>query len=131
MNNYVLDCIFFLTKGFCDFSPWFTVMVKGSMMPLLMLWVWYRLGYMAPKSLLFGLAFATLGDVCLDLAEIFASEDTFKLGIAFFLIMQLCYIWGMKEMKTIDKGIPYKSMVFYAAGYVSVNWILGPRAKTL
>ena len=131
MNNYFLDCMFFLTKGLCDFSPWFTFMVKASLMPLLMIWVWYRLGSMAPKSLVLGLIFATLGDVFLELAEIFVSEDTFKIGIASFLIMQLCYIWGIKEMATIDKGIPYYSMAFYTIMYACVNLILGPRAKNL
>ena len=63
---------------------------KGFLMPTLLAWVLVALGSRAPRWLVAGLAFATLGDVLLDI--------WFEVGMVGFLVMQLCYITGFLRL---------------------------------
>ncbi len=63
---------------------------KGFLMPTLLVWVLVALGSRAPRWLVAGLAFATLGDVLLDI--------WFEVGMVGFLVMQLCYIAGFLRL---------------------------------
>jgi uncharacterized membrane protein YhhN len=64
--------------------------VKGFLMPTLLAWALVALGSRAPRWLVAGLAFATLGDVLLDL--------WFEVGMVGFLVMHLCYIAGFLSL---------------------------------
>jgi len=64
--------------------------VKGLLMPALLLWVVAAFGRQSPRWLVAGLMFATVGDIGIDI--------TFELGIAGFLVMQVCYIAGFLAM---------------------------------
>ena len=59
-------------------------------MPTLLAWVLVALGSRAPRWLVAGLAFATLGDVLLDI--------WFEVGMVGFLVMHLCYITGFLRL---------------------------------
>jgi uncharacterized membrane protein YhhN len=63
---------------------------KGFLMPTLLAWVLVALGSGAPRWLVAGLAFATLGDVLLDI--------WFEVGMVGFLVMHLCYITGFLRL---------------------------------
>ena len=63
---------------------------KGFLMPTLLAWVLVALGSRAPRWLVAGLAFATLGDVLLDI--------WFEVGMVGFLVMHLCYIAGFLRL---------------------------------
>ena len=63
---------------------------KGFLMPTLLAWVLVALGSRAPRWLVAGLAFATLGDVLLDI--------WFEVGMVGFLVMHLCYITGFLRL---------------------------------
>jgi uncharacterized membrane protein YhhN len=63
---------------------------KGFLMPTLLAWVLVAMGSRAPRWLVAGLAFATLGDVLLDI--------WFEIGMVGFLVMHLCYIAGFLRL---------------------------------
>ncbi len=65
-------------------------LLKGLLMPALLLWVVVALGDRAPRWLVIGLVMATIGDVAIDIS--------FELGILGFLLMQVCYIIGFLQM---------------------------------
>lgn len=62
------------------------LVAKGALMATLLVWVLVALGPRAPKWLVAGLVLALLADVLLDIR--------FEVGMATFLLMQLCYVAG-------------------------------------
>jgi len=106
-------------------GPWHTV-VKGLLMPSLMIWVILALGTGAPRLLVAGLAFATLGDVGLEF------DALFLVGMAGFFMMQVCYVLGFIGMGAWPR-VRHNWTV--AAGYlgfwVAANVVLGPRLGDL
>ena len=100
--------------------------VKALLMPSLLVWVVLALGADAPRLLVVGLAFATVGDVGLE------CDALFLVGMGGFLAMQVCYVLGFIDMGawpnvrrnwTIAAGY----LVFWAAA----NALLGPRLADL
>jgi uncharacterized membrane protein YhhN len=92
---------------------------KALLMPSLLLWVMAALGPAAPRSLVLGLVFATLGDVAL--------VSFFEVGMLGFLVMQLCYIAGFLALGAAA-GLRRRWPVAlgYAATWLGVNVALGP-----
>jgi uncharacterized membrane protein YhhN len=92
---------------------------KGLLMPVLLLWVLAAIGASAPRALVLGLLFATVGDI--------AILFVFELGILGFLIMQICYIVGF-----LGLGAPsglrarWPIAATYAGIWLAVNIGLGP-----
>jgi uncharacterized membrane protein YhhN len=100
--------------------------VKGLLMPSLLIWVVLALGAAAPRLLVVGLAFATLGDVGLEF------DALFLVGMAGFFAMQVCYVLGFIGMGAWPR-VRHNWTV--AAGYlvfwVAANAVLGPRLGEL
>jgi uncharacterized membrane protein YhhN len=96
--------------------------VKGLLIPSLLIWVVVALGSAAPRLLVSGLAFATLGDVGLEFASLFL------VGMAGFFAMQVCYVLGFIGM---GAWATVKRHWLIAAGYLgfwlAANAVLGPR----
>ena len=92
---------------------------KGLLMPVLLLWVLAALGSSAPRALVLGLVFATVGDIAIDIR--------FEAGIAGFLVMQVCYIVGFVGLGAA-RGLRDRWPVAatYAAIWLAVNIGLGP-----
>ena len=92
---------------------------KALLMPALLLWVLAALGSAAPRWLVRGLVFATLGDI--------AILYIFELGILGFLVMQICYILGFLALGA-RAGLRrrWRVAAAYAAVWIGVNAILGP-----
>lgn len=106
-------------------GPLHTV-VKGLLMPTLLLWVLAALGPAAPRLLVAGLAFATIGDLALEY------DATFLLGIAGFLAMQVCYSIGFVHMgawAAVRRAWPIA--VGYLLFWIGANAVLGPRLGEL
>lgn len=100
--------------------------VKGLLMPSLLVWVVLALGAAAPRLLVVGLAFATVGDVGLEF------DALFLVGMGGFFAMQVCYVLGFIGMGawpnvrrnwTIAAG--------YLAFWMAANALLGPRLDDL
>lgn len=100
--------------------------VKGLLMPSLLIWVVLALGAAAPRLLVGGLAFATLGDVGLEF------DALFLVGMAGFFTMQVCYVLGFIGMGAWPR---VRHNWAIAAGYlifwVAANVALGPRLGDL
>jgi uncharacterized membrane protein YhhN len=92
---------------------------KGLLMPVLLLWVLAALGSSAPRALVLGLVFATVGDIAIDVR--------FEAGIAGFLVMQVCYIVGFIGLGAV-RGLRARWPIaaIYAAIWLAVNIGLGP-----
>jgi uncharacterized membrane protein YhhN len=101
-------------------------LVKGLLMPALLLWVVVALGAAAPRLLVAGLVLATVGDVGLEY------DATFLLGMAGFLAMQVCYIAGFIRLgaEARTSRLPLVT-VGYLAFWAIANLILGPRLGDL
>ena len=100
--------------------------VKAVLMPSLLIWVLLALGAAAPRLLVAGLAFATIGDVGLEF------DSLFLVGMAGFLTMQVCYVLGFIGMGAWPN---VRRNWAVAAGYlvfwVAANALLGPRLGDL
>ncbi len=100
--------------------------VKAVLMPSLLIWVLLALGAAAPRLLVAGLAFATIGDVGLEF------DSLFLVGMAGFLAMQVCYVLGFIGMGAWPN---VRRSWAVAAGYlvfwVAANALLGPRLGDL
>ena len=102
------------------------------MMPLLAIWVRIRTGGQAPAIIYWGLVFATLGDLFLDLPPVLGEEGPwFLLGMAFFFLMQISYIRGLLKMSEHNSGIPTVVMLGYVGFLMWVNLNLGPHLGDL
>lgn len=116
----------YLVLDLVGIDGWMKVLAKGLLMPSLLAWVVIALGQAAPRLLVAGLVFATVGDVGLMF------DATFLLGMAGFLAMQVCYVLGFLRLGawpavrgrwTIAAG--------YLAFWVAANAVLGPRLGEL
>ena len=100
--------------------------VKAVLMPSLLIWVLLALGAAAPRLLVAGLAFATIGDVGLEF------DSLFLVGMAGFFAMQVCYVLGFISMGAWPN---VRRNWTVAAGYlvfwVAANALLGPRLGDL
>lgn len=92
---------------------------KGLLMPALLLWVLAALGPAAPRWLVAGLVFVTVGDIAIDV--------TLEAGLVGFLVMQICYIAGFLALGAAG-GLRRRWRVAagYAAVWIGVNAVLGP-----
>ena len=128
---YVIAC-----TGFClfDLKPEHAklrLLFKSLMMPLLICWVQSRFGGKAPQLVSIGLAFATLGDIFLDLEGILGEGPWFVFGMVFFLCMQASYMIGYRHIWEQSTGIPTTAKLIYGSVLVSVNVFLGPQLGDL
>jgi uncharacterized membrane protein YhhN len=102
------------------------ILMKGLLMPSLLLWVLVALGPAAPRLLVAGLVLATVGDVGLEF------DSTFLVGMAGFLAMQVCYVLGfigLGAWPAVRRNWPIAAG--YLAFWVVVNLVLGPRLGDL
>lgn len=101
-------------------------LVKGLLMPSLLMWVLVALGSAAPRLLVAGLVLATVGDIGLEY------DATFLIGMGGFLAMQLCYIAGFIRLGAHART---SRMPLVTVGYLGfwaiANIILGPRLDDL
>ena len=92
--------------------------LKGLLMPALLLCVLATLRDRSPRWLAVGLVFATVGDIAIDVS--------FEAGLLGFLVMQVCYIVGFVGLGATRT----RSVRLAAAGYglvwIVVNLVLGP-----
>jgi uncharacterized membrane protein YhhN len=101
-------------------------LVKGLLMPSLLLWVVVALGPAAPRLLVAGLVFATIGDVGLEF------DALFLVGMAGFFSMQVCYVLGfigMGAWPAVRRS--WAVAAGYLAFWVAANAVLGPRLGEL
>lgn len=100
-----------------------TVMLitKGLLMPLLIAWVLVRTEGKAPRLLIVGLIFATVGDVGLEVGE-------FLIGMLVgFLVMQICYIIGFIGLAKDQPGRTWLVPgVIYGIGWAVMVAVLAP-----
>jgi uncharacterized membrane protein YhhN len=100
--------------------------VKALFMPSLLVWVVLALGAAAPRLLVVGLAFATLGDVGLEF------DALFLVGMAGFFAMQVCYTLGFIGMGAWPNvRRRWAIAAGYLAFWVAANAALGPRLGDL
>lgn len=102
------------------------ILVKGLLMPSLLLWVVVALGPAAPRLLVAGLVLATVGDIGLEF------DATFLVGMAGFLAMQVCYVVGfigLGSWPAVRRN--WLIAAGYLAFWVGANIVLGPRLGDL
>lgn len=131
---YTWICLMFVILDGRKFDPRYKLAVKTFLMPVLALWVKVRLGKTSetPSIIYWGLLFATLGDIFLDLPAVLGKEGPwFLLGMAFFFMMQVSYIRGLIRMSSHNKGIPMVAMLAYVGAVLWVNINLGPNLGDL
>lgn len=112
--------VVYLLLSAIDAAQWIQHVAKWMLMPALLLWVVVALGPAAPRWLVAGLVFATVGDI--------AILYVFEFGILGFLVMQVCYTvgflglgaWGALQRR-------WTPAVVYAAIWLAVNVGLGPQ----
>ena len=92
--------------------------LKGMLMPALLLCVLVTLGARSPRWLVAGLVFATIGDIAIDVA--------FEAGLLGFLVMQLCYIAGFARLGASRARTTRWAGLGYGLVWGSVNLMLGP-----
>jgi uncharacterized membrane protein YhhN len=110
---------YFLVRAL-DASQWIQHVVKGMLMPALLLWVLVALGSAAPRWLVAGLVFATIGDI--------AIIYVFELGILGFLVMQICYSLGFLGLGAWGRlRRQWAPALVYAVFWLAVNVGLGPQ----
>ncbi len=101
-------------------AGWIEHLAKSLLMPALLLWVLVALGSGAPRWLVAGLVFATVGDI--------AILYVFELGILGFLVMQICYTMGFLGLGAWGGLRPrWWPALGYAAIWLAVNVGLGPQ----
>jgi uncharacterized membrane protein YhhN len=100
------------------------LVAKGALMATLLAWVLVALGPRAPRWLVAGLVLALLADVLLDVR--------FEVGMAAFLLMQLCYIAGFLGLGGWSglRGRWPVGVAYLLIG-VMANLALGPRLGAL
>jgi uncharacterized membrane protein YhhN len=101
-------------------AEWIQHAAKWVLMPALLLWVLVALGSAAPRWLVAGLVFATVGDI--------AILYVFEFGILGFLVMQICYSVGFLGLGAVE-GLRrhWSAILVYAAIWLGVNIGLGPQ----
>jgi uncharacterized membrane protein YhhN len=98
--------------------------LKGLLMPVLLLWVLASAGRAAPRWLVAGLVFATVGDIAIDIS--------FVAGMVGFLVMQLCYIAGFVRTGAAQRlRQRWWPALLYAAIWLGANLALGPQLGEL
>ena len=110
---------------------WLHYGCKPLIVGLLLAWTWRHraVGGRPMRILRIGLIFALLGDIFLMIQEI----DLFGLGLASFLLMQLCYcvVFGLRgairTVSLVTVGLTALPFVVYAGGFL---FILRPAFAT-
>ncbi|HEX6888618.1 MAG TPA: lysoplasmalogenase [Candidatus Nanopelagicales bacterium] len=93
--------------------------LKGLLMPALLVWVLARVSGPAPKGLVLGLVLATVGDIAIDV--------NFIAGMLGFLGMQLCYIAGFVGLGAAGAlRRRWPIALAYAGIWAGANLVLGP-----
>lgn len=101
-------------------------LVKGLLMPSLLLWLVASLGAATPRLLAAGLVLATVGDVGLEY------DATFLVGMAGFFAMQVCYVVGFLGLGAWPRvRASWGVALGYLAFWVAANAVLGPRLGEL
>jgi uncharacterized membrane protein YhhN len=103
------------------------IAVKALLMPSLMMWVFVALGSAAPRTLLAGLALATVGDIGVNY-----EPPAFFVGISGFLGMQVAYSGGFLRMGSwpvLRQRWPIPAG--YLGLWAAANLVLGPRLGEL
>lgn len=119
-------CIAFIILNHIEADIIYRIAVKCFLMPLLILWVWFKHGGQAPAILYIGLGAATLGDFFLDFHHYHNNEGPlFLVGMGFFLMMQLSYIRGFRQIKAFT-GVSYAASIFYIAINITTNLKMAP-----
>lgn len=103
---------------------WLHYASKPLIVGLLLGWSWHHraVGGRSMTVLRVGLAFALLGDIFLMIREV----DLFALGLASFLVMQLCYcvVFGMRSagqrIRPGTVGLTALPFVVYAASFLFI-----------
>ena len=103
---------------------WLHYGCKPLIVGMLLIWSWHhRAAGGRPMSILrVGLLFALLGDIFLMIREV----DLFALGLASFLIMQLCYcvVFGLRgatrPVSLAMIGLTALPFAVYAAGFLTI-----------
>jgi uncharacterized membrane protein YhhN len=101
--------------------PWEGVerVLKGLLMPALLLWVLAAARGAAPRWLVLGLVLATVGDIAIDVDLV--------AGLVGFLLMQLAYVVGfLRAGAARDLRRRWWAAAAYATFCVGVNVALGP-----
>jgi uncharacterized membrane protein YhhN len=101
--------------------------LKALLMPIWLVWVLVHADGKAPKLLVWGLVFATIGDVGLDI------EGMFVAGIlAGFLVMQILYIIGFIQLARNEPGRTWiVPGLIYGIAWAGLVVVLGPRLGDL
>jgi uncharacterized membrane protein YhhN len=98
--------------------------LKALLMPALLLWVLAAAGRGAPRWLVAGLVFATVGDIAIDL--------DFVAGMLGFLVMQLCYIAGFVRAGAVRRiRQRWWPVLAYGTIWLAANVGLGPQLGEL
>lgn len=102
--------------------------LKGTLMPALLLGAVITLRSRTPVLMVVGLIAATTGDVLLT----FDSDVLFLLGMLGFLVMQICYIIGFVRLGAWHKvRARWWILVIYAIVWVATNAVVAPAAGAL
>lgn len=101
-------------------------LLKGLLMPGLLLCIWLTLGERTPRLLIAALVLATVGDVGLEY------DATFLVGMAGFFAMQVCYVLGFLRLGAWP-GVRarWPIAIGYLGFWVVANAALGPRLGDL
>jgi uncharacterized membrane protein YhhN len=109
----------YLTVGLLEPGVPLERVLKGLLMPALLVWVLARVGARSPRWLVLGLVLATVGDIAIDVE--------FVAGMLAFLGMQLCYIAGFLGLGAADVlRRRWPIALAYAAIWAVANLVLGP-----
>ena len=102
--------------------------LKGTLMPALLLGAVITLRSRTPVLMVVGLIAATTGDVLLT----FDSDVLFLLGMLGFLVMQICYIIGFVRLGAWKRvRARWWILVVYAIVWVVANAVVAPAAGAL
>ena len=92
--------------------------LKGLLMPALLVCVLVQGDARRYRWLVLGLVFATVGDIAIDV--------TLEAGLVGFLVMQACYIVGFVRLGAAQAASARWAALGYALVWASANLVLGP-----
>ena len=97
---------------------------KGTLMPALGFWLYLVHGHLAPFKAYLSIVFAWAGDIFLAAEPAFPRSELpfFLLGMSSFLLMQLCYIIGIRNLRPHFRGIHWGFFTFYLFLLISLSF---------
>lgn len=115
--GFAVAAVVHLVLNAAGATPWDSI-TKCLLAPLLAAWVVEQKG---PRLLVAALAFCFLGDLLLEL------DDLFVVGMAAFAAAHVCFIWFFTERgaATALRRRPWIVAVYAVAGIVVVAWAWG------